>query len=207
MIQAGVVKRLLPVLVLATLVAAFFALDLERYLTLSALRENDAVLQAFLARHPVLAPAMYMAIYAAVVALSLPGGAVMTVGGGFLFGLWTGALFADIGATVGATIIFLLARYVVGDLVRERAGPFLKRTANGFAHNAFPYLLFLRLVPLFPFWAVNLVPALAGIDLRTYVAGTVIGIVPGTLAYASIGSGLGLYFQAGVNVPLASVFS
>jgi uncharacterized membrane protein YdjX (TVP38/TMEM64 family) len=131
----------------------------------------------------------------------------MTVAGGLLFGLWMGATLAIVGATAGAVILFLIARFLVGDALRARAGPFLKRMAEGFERNAFAYLLFLRLVPAFPFWAVNLVPALVGVRQRSFVAATLIGIIPGTLAYASVGDGLGLYFEAGSGSPTSAVFS
>jgi uncharacterized membrane protein YdjX (TVP38/TMEM64 family) len=207
LIRSGTVKRVLPVLVLTGLVIAFFASGLNRYLTWAALHDNDLALRAFVDRHPILAPVAFVAAYALVIALSVPGGAVMTVSGGFLFGLWFGALLAIIGATSGAIIVFLLARFVVSDLVRQRAGPFLRRMADGFARNAFSYLLFLRLVPLFPFWAVNLVPAFAGIGVATFAVATFIGIIPGTLAYASVGSGLGTYFAADAGAPFSQVFS
>jgi uncharacterized membrane protein YdjX (TVP38/TMEM64 family) len=176
--RLGTLKRLLPLVVIVALVVAFFVFGLNRYLTLQALHDNDDALRAFVIRHPLLARAAFVAVYALVVALSVPGGAVMTVAGGLLFGLWMGAAFAIVGATVGAVILFLIARFVVGDALRARAGPFLKRMAEGFERNAFAYLLFLRLVPAFPFWTVNLVPALIGVRLRSFAAATLIGIIP-----------------------------
>ncbi len=149
--RLGTLKRLLPLVVIAGMIAAFFAFGLNRYLTLQALHDYDDALRAFVTRNPLLAPAAYVAAYALVVALSVPGGALMTVAGGLLFGLWTGAAFAIIGATAGAMIIFLIARFAIGNALRARTGPFLKRMADGFERNAFAYLLFLRLVPAFPF--------------------------------------------------------
>lgn len=200
------VRIIVPILI-AGLIVAFFAFGLNRYLTLQALRENDQTVRDFAAQHPLLAPTVYVVTYAAVVALSVPGGAVMTVAGGFVFGLWRGAVLAILGATAGAVLVFLLARFVVGDVIKARAGPFLKRMTEGFERNAFSYLLFLRLVPAFPFWAVNLAPALLGVRLRSFATATLIGIIPGTLAYASVGDGLGLYFTAGSSVSLSAVFS
>ncbi len=207
MSSTGTVARVVPPIVVVGLIAAFFALDLNRYLSLQALHDNDEALRSFAAQHQLLAPAAFVAVYALVVALSVPGGAVMTVAGGLLFGLWMGGALAIVGATTGAVLLFLLARFVVGDALRDRAGPMLRRMAEGFKRNAFAYLLFLRLVPAFPFWAVNLVPALAGVRLRSFAAATLIGIIPGTLAYAAVGDGLGLYFAAGSGVPLSAVFS
>ena len=114
----------------------------------------------------------------------------MTIAGGFLFGAWIGGLCAVIGATLGATAIFLAARAGLGGLA-QRAGRFVGKLEAGFRADAFNYLLVLRLVPIFPFWLVNLVPALVGVRLPTYVLATFLGIVPGTFVYASLGNGLG----------------
>jgi len=206
-VSTATLKRLLPLLAVAGLFAAFFGLGLNRYLTLETLHDHDAALHAYVARHPVLSASAFVMTYALVVGLSLPGGAIMTIAGGFLFGLWTGALLSVVGATAGAIVIFLIARVAVGDLLRARAGPFMARMATGFERNAFSYLLFLRLIPAFPFWVVNLVPALLGVKIRSFVAATAIGIIPGTLAYAAVGDGLGLYFKAGSEAPLSQVFS
>jgi uncharacterized membrane protein YdjX (TVP38/TMEM64 family) len=184
--------RWLPVGIILGVVVAYFAFGLNHYLTVDALRANEHRLHLFAADHAVLAPLLFIAIYTAVVALSLPGAAIMTIAGGFIFRLWLGALFSIIGATLGAVILFVLARFVVSDTVRTRAGPFIARMAAGFERNAFSYLLFLRLVPLFPFWAVNLAAALLGVALRPFATATLLGIIPGSLAYASIGDGLGL---------------
>lgn len=200
-------RRALPIIVIVALVAAFFALGLNRYLTLQTLHDNDDMLHGLVTRHPLFALVAYIAVYALVVALSIPGGTLMTLMGGWLFGLWLGAASAIIGATAGAVILFLIAGFVVGDALRARASPFLKRMTEGFERNALTYLLFLRLVPAFPFWVVNLAPALIGIRLRTFAAATLIGIIPGTLAYASVGDGFGLYFAAGADTPLSAVVS
>ncbi|MBN9086740.1 MAG: TVP38/TMEM64 family protein [Reyranella sp.] len=200
-------KRLLPLLVIAGLFAAFFGLGFNRYLSLDSLRDNEVELRALVARHPALSAAAFIVTYAAVVGLSLPVGALLTMAGGFLFGLWIGAGLSVVGATAGAIVIFLIARVAVGDLLRARAGPFMARMTEGFERNAFNYLLLLRLVPVFPFWAVNLASALLGMNTPPFVAATAIGIIPGTLAYAAIGDGLGLYFRAGSEAPLSEVFT
>lgn len=203
----GTVKRLMPLAILAGLVAAAFAFHLDRFLSLDALRDNRGALLAFVATHGPAAAFGFVVLYAAVVALSLPGGAVMTVAGGFLFGVALGAALSVIGATAGATLLFLAARSATGDVLRRRAGPFLARMAQGFQRSSFHYLLFLRLVPAFPFWAVNLAPALLGMRFVPFVAATAIGIIPGSLAYAAFGAGLGRIFDAGAAVSLQSVFS
>jgi uncharacterized membrane protein YdjX (TVP38/TMEM64 family) len=127
--------------------------------------------------------------------------------GGFLFGTAIGATLTVIGATVGATLLFLIARSAVGDALRQRAGPFLARMSEGFSRNAFNYLLFLRLVPAFPFWAVNLAPALLGMRLLPYVIATFIGIIPATVVFSAFGASLGAVFDAGGDVNLKDVLS
>lgn len=200
-------RRAIPVVILAALVIAAFASGLHHYLTLDALRDNRAALLDLVARYGVLAAAVYVLAYAAVVALSLPGATIMTLAGGFLFGVAIGATLTVIGATAGATALFIIARTAFGDVLRQRAGPFVARMADGFSKNAFNYLLFLRLVPVFPFWAVNLAPALLGMRLTPYVLATAVGIIPGTIVYTAFGASLGTVFDAGGDVRLKDVLS
>jgi uncharacterized membrane protein YdjX (TVP38/TMEM64 family) len=129
-------------------------------------------------------------LYVVVVALSVPGAVFLTVFGGFLFGWFMGGVATVIAATVGAVVVFLVARTSVGDALVARAGPRLKCLAEGFRDDAFSYLLFLRLVPVFPFWLVNLAPAFVGVPLRTFAVATALGIIPGTFAFAFAGAGL-----------------
>ncbi len=133
--------------------------------------------------------------------------AVLTIAGGFLFGITFGTLYVVVGATLGATAIFLLARSTLGDLLRAKAGPWLQRMEAGFSENAFSYMLVLRLIPLFPFFVVNLVPAFLGVSLRTYVVGTFIGIIPGTLVFILAGAGLGSVFDQGGAFTVESVLT
>lgn len=199
-------RRWLPLLVLAVAVIVFFALDLGRYLTFSALAANREWLLAEVARRGFLAALVFMLAYATVVALSVPGGAVLTVMSGFLFGTWLGGLYALIAATFGAATIFLIARTSLGEPLRQRAGPFLRKVEAGFQENATSYLLILRLVPLFPFWLVNLVPAFFGVTLRTFVIGSFFGMAPGTFVYASLGEGLGAIIESGGTPDLKVIF-
>jgi uncharacterized membrane protein YdjX (TVP38/TMEM64 family) len=194
--RRGVVLRLIPVGVILGVLVAFFAFGLNHYLDVETLRANEAKLRLFASDHALLAPLAFIALYTGMVALSLPGAAIMTIAGGFVFRLWIGALLSVVAATAGAVILFVLARFVVSDAMRRRAGPLMARMAEGFERNAFSYLLFLRLVPLFPFWAVNLAAALLGMPLRAFAIATLIGIIPGSLAFASIGDGLGLAVNA-----------
>ena len=186
----GWLKRLWPLLLLLAAMALVFAMGWHRYLTLQELVERREALRASIAGHTVLAILAFMAIYAATVALSLPGAAVLTLAGGFLFGWFWGALASVAAATVGAIVIFLIARSALGEPLAARAGPWLSKLRAGFQEDAFSYLLFLRLVPIFPFWLVNLAPAVLGVGLGTYALATVIGIVPGSFAYSIAGKGL-----------------
>jgi len=120
----------------------------------------------------------------------------MTIAGGFLFGAVLGTAWVVLSATLGATILFVIAKTSLGDLLRAKAGPWLRKMENGFKENALSYLLVLRLIPLFPFFVVNLVPAFLGVPLRTYVIGTLLGIVPGSFVFATVGAGLGSIFDS-----------
>ena len=183
-------RRLAP---LGLLVAAWIVFMLaggHRYLTFAALAENRDWLYSLVRDWGFLAAFAYIATYAVLVALSVPGAAILTIGGGFLFGTWVGAACAVIGATLGATAIFLAARAGLGGLA-QRAGRFVGKLEAGFRADAFNYLLVLRLVPIFPFWLVNLVPALVGVRLPTFMLATFLGIIPGAFVYASLGNGLG----------------
>jgi len=190
-------RRLLPLLAIAAGMALVFATGLHRYLSLEALRQHRDWLQDAVALRPLAAAAAYLGIYIVAVALSIPGALFLTLAGGFLFGIWLGTALTVAGATLGATALFLAARTAVGGLLRARAGSFVARMEAGFRANAFSYLLVLRLVPVFPFFVVNLVPAFLGVPLGVFVAATLLGIVPGTLVYASVGNGLGAVLAAG----------
>lgn len=200
-------KRLIPLLILVAGLLLFLALDLHRYVSFNTLSEYHETLTRWVADHTLLAGLVYMLIYAVVIAFSLPGGAVMTITGGFLFGIWIGTALTVVGATVGATAVFLAARTGLGDPLRARAGPALRKMEVGFQENAMSYLLFLRLIPLFPFWLVNLVPAFLGVKLRTYVIGTFFGIAPGSFVYASVGNGLGAILERGERPDLGLIFN
>ena len=184
------VRRLVPLGLLVAAGIAFIAAGGHQYLTLTTLAENRGWLCSLVKRWGFAADLVYIASYGILVALSVPGGAVLTIAGGFLFGTWIGMLCAIIGATSGATAIFLAARAGLGGLA-QRAGPLVAKLEAGFRADASNYLLVLRLVPIFPFWLVNLVPALVGVKLRTYVMATLLGIIPGTFVFAGLGNGLG----------------
>lgn len=189
--------RWLPVVILLAGLGLFFALGLHKQVGFEALARHRNALNALVAGHPWLAPIAYIVVYVAAVAFSVPGGVWFTIAGGFLFGLFPGTLYAVIGATLGAIGLFIAARTAFGDVLRAKAGPAIRRMEDGFRANALSYLLFLRLVPLFPFFLVNLVPAFLGVSLRTYAIATFLGVIPGTTVFASVGNGLGAVLDAG----------
>jgi len=182
--------RWVPLLLICLAMGLVYALGWHRYVTLEQIATHRAALKAFLADHAILAPLLYVSLYVVAISLSLPTGLVLTLTGGLLFGWLLGGLCAVVGATIGATIIFLAARSSLGEALGEKAGPWLTKLREGFKDNALSYMLFLRLVPVFPFWLVNLAPAVLGVPLKVYVIGTVLGIIPGTFAIASAGAGL-----------------
>jgi uncharacterized membrane protein YdjX (TVP38/TMEM64 family) len=199
-------RRYLPLALIALGLLAVYLTGSHQYLSFSALTENREILVAFVGENTALALALYIAAYAVAVALSLPGGAVLTIAGGFLFGLWAGTVATIIGATIGAIGIFLAARTALGTCLKHKVGPWLGKLEAGFRANALSYLLVLRLVPLFPFWLVNLVPAFLGVPLRTYAIGTFLGIIPGSFVFVSIGNGLGAVLDRGEAPDLSIIF-
>lgn len=188
--QVGLGKLLLGLLI-GLGVAAFVYFDLGHYLSLDELKANRDQLFAFTEANYSTAVAMFVLLYCTVVGLSLPGGAIMTLAGGFLFGSVLGTLYVNIGATVGATLAFLVARYLLRDWVEQKFGSRLVPIQEGFAKNAFSYLMTLRLIPLFPFFLVNMVSGLTRVNVGTYVAATSLGIIPGSFVFAYAGRQLG----------------
>jgi uncharacterized membrane protein YdjX (TVP38/TMEM64 family) len=182
--------KILPLVVVVGAAVLVFAMGWHRKLSVEALASHRAALEHFIEAHFMLALASYIGIYILAAALSIPGGLFLTIAGGILFGWFVGGLAAALGASIGATILFLVARTALCDFVRQKAGPRVQKLAAGFRADALNYLLFLRLVPLFPFWLVNIAAALLGVGLGTFMIGTSIGILPATFAFAFVGAGL-----------------
>jgi len=174
-------------------------------LSAATLLERRAAIGALVDEHRVVALLAFLGIYTVVVALSLPGATLLTICGGIIFGGLEAGLAALVGATAGATVIFLIARSALGGWLVRRAGPRVETVAAGFCSDAFNYLLFLRLVPLFPFCLVNLVPAVCGVRLRTFVLATALGIIPATFAFAFFGEGVGSAANAQIDAYRACV--
>ena len=198
--------RIIPLALLAAGLAAFFIFDLNQYVSLDALKTHRETLQSWVANYGTMTAVIFMGIYALAVAFSVPGAVFITIAGGFMFGPYLGTVYVVIGATVGAVGVFLAAKYALGDMLRAKAGPAIKRMEAGFRENEMSYLLILRLVPLFPFWLINLVPAFLGVSLRTYTIGTLLGIIPGAFVYALVGDGAGAVLDAGDDLNLGIIF-
>jgi uncharacterized membrane protein YdjX (TVP38/TMEM64 family) len=180
----------LPLAAVVCAMAVFYAMGGYRALSLEQLIRHRAAIDAFIAAHHLAALAIYMAAYIALVSLSLPGSFLLTMTGGILFGLVVGTIAAVAAATTGAIVIFLIARSAFGEHLVRRAGPRVARLAAGFRANAFHYLLFLRLMPIVPFWLVNLAAAVLGVPLALFASATAVGIIPAAIAYSFIGVGL-----------------
>lgn len=192
--------------VVAVIVAAHF-FGLADILSLRTLARHREALLGFVGQHFVAAAVIYVAVYAIAVAFSLPGALILTLSGGFLFGALMGAALAVTGATLGATALFLAATHVFGKDALSRFGKRADRLAHNLRSNAWSYLLVLRLVPLFPFFMVNLVSAFVGVPTRVFVLTTLFGIMPGAFVYALSGAGLGSVLDGGGEPSLETVMT
>lgn len=189
--RGSIAGKIVIAAVIAVGIGAFFYFDLGQFLSLDALKRNRDRLLAFTESNYAASVAIFILTYIAVTGLSLPGAVILTLAGGFVFGGVFGTFFVNLGATTGATLAFLAARYLLRDWVEQKFGTWVEPVQQGFAKNAFSYLLTLRLIPLFPFFAVNLVSGLTRVSVGTYVAATAIGIIPGSFVYAYAGRQLG----------------
>ena len=183
--------RVLVLAAIGALVAAFFALDLDRYFTLEFFRAQQQAIDTYYRAHPLRAAAIYFAIYVAVTGLSLPGAAILTLVGGAIFGILWGTVIVSFASTIGATLAFLASRFLLRDWVQERFGDKLKPINDGVAREGAFYLFALRLVPAFPFVAINLVMGLTPIRTWTYLWVSQLGMLAGTMAYVYAGTQLG----------------
>jgi len=202
--RRGIWGRVALVAVLALTLFTTWRFGVFDYLNFESLQAQREALTAFVAANQFLALAAFVVVYVLVTALALPGAFWITILGGYLFGLVGGAIATTIGATLGATALFVIARYLLADTLRARAGPFLKKLEAGFNENAISYLLTLRLVPVVPFFIANVAPAFLGARLSTFVWTTAVGIIPGVIAYTWIGAGLGAAFDAGEAPDIAA---
>jgi uncharacterized membrane protein YdjX (TVP38/TMEM64 family) len=192
--------RFLPLALLLVLAGGLLAGGLGRVLSLEALRTHEAALRTFISAHRIVALLAFVVLYMVATATSLPGATILTLAGGYLFGTWLGGGATVIGATLGAVIVFFAVQTSLGAVLREKAersGGKLKAVIDGVEAGAFGYILTLRLIPLAPFWLVNIAAALAGAPLRAYAGATFIGIMPATFIYSGIGAGIGEFVAQG----------
>jgi uncharacterized membrane protein YdjX (TVP38/TMEM64 family) len=194
----SIIRRLLPLAAIVALAGlGFYTIGDD--ISFDELVRHRTAIDVFVNEHRLLAVLAYLGTYIVTVALSLPGATFLTVAGGFLFGVVVGASAAVLGATIGATLIFLVARTALGEPLLRWAGPRVNQLAKEFRDEAFRYLLFLRLIPVFPFFLVNLVPAFAGVRLRPFIAATALGIIPAAVVFAFAGTGLDSVITAQVD--------
>lgn len=184
------IKKWGALAVIALLLVVGYWAGIFEHFGLSSFIKHRQDVGAYVDENFILAGLAFILLYAGLVAISFPGASFLTIASGFFFGGIVGGIFAVIGATIGAVIIFVIARTSFGDFLKEKAGPFVNKMIDGFKKDAFQYLLTLRLVPVFPFWALNIVPALLDMKVKPYALATFIGIIPGTFTYAYIGTGM-----------------
>jgi len=182
--------RLLLVVAIVVLVSVFFALDLQRFLTLETLKAQQTAIESYRAAHPLLSAAVYAALYVVVTGLSLPGAAILTLAGGAVFGLFWGTVIVSFASTIGATLAFLAARFLFRDTVKAHFGERVKTIDAGIARDGPLYLFTLRLVPVFPFFAINLAMGLTAMPVRTFYWVSQLGMLAGTLIYVNAGTQL-----------------
>ncbi len=198
--------KFVPILILLLGLILFYYFDFQKYLSISSLQENYQQLTYWKNNNLLAAAAFFSVLYVFITACSIPGAAIITIAGGFLFGFILGSTLVIISATLGATLIFLAAKTSFGAILEEMASSKLKSFKKGFNEDAFNYLLFLRLVPIFPFWLINIVPAFLNVNLKTYFIATFLGIIPGSAVYVAVGNGLGSLLEKNQTPNLAIIF-
>ncbi len=185
--KRGIGKWVLPAILICGL-AGFFATGLHQQISWETVARHYAGISHFIEQNRATSFFGFVLFYTAVVALSLPIASLLTLAAGALLG-WPSIAFIVVAATAGASIVFIAARDLFRDVLRARAGPFFAKLEAGFTKNSFGYLLFLRLMPVAPFWAVNILPAFTGMRLTQFICATAIGIIPGTSVYVAVGRG------------------
>jgi uncharacterized membrane protein YdjX (TVP38/TMEM64 family) len=183
-------SRLTVLVTIGILIALFFYFGLADHLTLGSLKSNRARLEELYGEHRVAMVSVFMALYILQTALSLPGATILSLAAGAIFGALTGTVYAVTAATIGASLAFLVTRYVFKDAVRARFCQRLEKINHELGREGLHYLLFLRLVPVFPFFLINLGAGLTNMSLRTFFFGTMIGIIPGGFIYCNAGASL-----------------
>jgi uncharacterized membrane protein YdjX (TVP38/TMEM64 family) len=200
-------KKLYVALAVVALLVALRFSGLGELLSFDTLARHRATLTGWVAANPVLSALAFVGVYAAAAAFALPGAIWLTLTSGFLFGAVLGTALTVAGATIGATLLFLFAQRVFGADALQKLGPKAEGLARGIQANAWSYLLVLRLVPLFPFFLVNLVPAFCGVRPVVFIVTTALGIIPGTAVFSLSGAGLGRVLDAGGTPSLSGILT
>lgn len=201
------IKKYLPIFIIFLAMALIYFSGIYHYLSLDTLRIYHKSLKSFVEMHPIAFPILFCLTYIISTALSVPGAIFLTLLGGYLFSQPFSTIYVVLSATCGATLIFLASRTALKDILEKKAGPFLHKMEAGFKENAASYLLFLRFVPLFPFWLVNIAPAFFGVSLFTFVWTTLVGILPGTLVFTLAGGGLEKILENNEPFSLNTIFN
>lgn len=201
-----VIKKSIPLFIILTVVVLFYALGLHKQFSLEMLKAHHTQLQIFTAQHFWLSSLILVAIYAVVTAFTLPLAALLSITSGYLFGVAWGSLLVVVGATCGATSLFLIVRYALSEWVQKRSAKWVHQLKAGFNENAFNYLLTLRLIPVIPFAILNSVPALLDMRATQFILATALGIVPGTVVYNWLGNGLRNTIAIRESINLSIIF-
>jgi len=200
------IKQYWPFFLVVPLLGAGYVLGVPSLLSWQGLAARQAELREIVAAQPVTSAAGFVLLYAITVAASFPGAAIVTVAGGLLFGVVLGAALAVTGATIGASLLFVVARGALRPMLSARVAGVMARLQPGLERDGFLYVLSLRLIPVVPFWLINLAASMSGMRLRDFAAGTALGIIPGTTIFASIGAGVGAILAAGQTPDLSIIF-
>jgi len=200
------IKRYSPIIILVIGLILFFSFGGQKYLSLSMVKEHYNSLLVWTHNHFWLSSLIFIITYMIVVAFSIPGATIMTLLGGFLFGLLPGVVWVILGATIGSYLVFLAVKTALGETLKTKASGSIEKLRNGFEHNAFNYLLTLRLIPIFPFFVINIACGALSIRSATFFWATLIGIIPSSLIYTWVGTGLGFALQQGKELNMGIIF-
>ncbi len=199
-------KRWIPIAVLIIALIAFFAFGGQHYLSFAKLKTHHEQLKSWTENYYLTTIFLFCLIYIISVSISIPGAAILTLVAGYLFGAIVGTTCVVISATIGATAIFLAVKTSLGDILRNKAGSWVSKMEKGLSDNALSYMFFLRLVPLFPFWAINIVAGILNVPLKPYVIATFFGMIPGSLVYVLVGNSLNTVLAAGETPNMKIIF-
>ncbi|MGM0439506.1 MAG: TVP38/TMEM64 family protein [Chlamydiota bacterium] len=200
-------RRFIPIAIIITLMAAVYVSGLDNFLKIETIKDYRHEILTYVDQHPYAAPLTFIIIYIIVVALSIPGAIFLTLSAGFIFEQPFSTIYAVIGSTIGAVAIFMATRSALGDSLKKRAGPKLKKMKNGFNDDAISYLLFLRMIPIFPFWLINIAPAVFDVSLKVFFWTTFLGVIPGTFVFTQTGTGIGAILESEEPLSVQALFN